>query len=375
MAHDNNSDHVLEVRRASFGESRLSPVATSDLSEGQIRLRIDSFAVTANNISYAGAGDMLGYWDFFPADDDPQTWGRVPAMGWAEIVESRVADLPVGGRYYGWFPMASAVTFTAAATDEGFRDDGAHRQAHAPIYRAYVSTAVDPWYDTSPDGEDRHAVLRVLFLTGFLADEFFGDCGEEAYFGAQQVVVLSASSKTAIGFAQRAAQRDGLRVVGLTSPDNVAFVRSLGFYDSVLTYDEVGALAKVDSVIIDMAGNPTVLAAVHTHLDDHVKYSMMVGKSHHDAVPPTAAAEMPGPAPQFFFAPMDIERRIAAWGPELYRMLTTAAIVEFIEGSRSWMAIERRDGAPDAPDGVVSAWADILGGKIAPNVGIVTSTT
>lgn len=372
MAHDNNSDHVLEVRRASFGESRLSPVAAVDLSDGQIRLRIDSFAVTANNISYAGAGDMLGYWDFFPADDDPQTWGRVPAMGWAEIVESRVADLPVGGRYYGWFPMASAVTFTAAATDDGFRDDGAHRQAHAPIYRAYLSTAVDPWYDASPDGEDRHAVLRVLFLTGFLADEFFADAGEDVYFGAQQVVVLSASSKTAIGFAQRAAQRDGLRVVGLTSAANVEFVRSLGFYDSVLTYDEVGALARVDSVIIDMAGNSTVLAAVHTHLDDHVTYSMMVGKSHHDAVP-TAAAGFPGPAPQFFFAPMDIERRIAAWGAEQYRTLTTAAIVEFIEGSRSWMTIERRNGAPDGPDGVVSAWADIYDGKVAPNVGIVTS--
>jgi hypothetical protein len=372
MAHLNSSDQVLEVKRASFGESRLSPIIASDLSDGQIRLRIDSFAVTANNISYAGAGDLLGYWDFFPADDDPQTWGRVPAMGWAEIVESRVADLAVGGRYYGWFPMASSVTFTATATDDGFRDDGAHRQAHAPIYRTYLSTAVDPWYDPSPDGEDRHAVLRVLFLTGFLADEFFAD---SSYFGAQQVVVLSASSKTAIGFAQRASKRDGLRVVGLTSAGNVEFVRSLGFYDSVLTYDEIGALAGIDSVIIDMAGNPTVLAAVHAQLDDHVEYSMMVGKSHHDAVPPADAGGMRGPAPQFFFAPMDVERRIAAWGAEQYRTRTTAAIKEFIEGSRAWLSIERRNGAPDGPDGVASAWADIFGGKVAPNVGIVTSTT
>ncbi len=376
MAHDNNSGQVLEVRRASFGETRLSPVVAGELSDGQIRLRIDSFAVTANNVSYAGAGDMLGYWDFFPADDDPQTWGRVPAMGWAEIVESRVPDLPVGGRYYGWFPMASSVTFTASATDDGFRDDGAHRQAHAPIYRAYLSTAVDPWYDTSPDGEDRHAVLRVLFLTGFLADEFFADCGSatgDAYFGAHQVVVISASSKTAIGFAQRAAQREGLRVVGLTSARNVEFVRSLGFYDSVLTYDEVGVLAMVDSVIIDMAGNPAVLAAIHAHLGDHVKYSMMVGKSHHDAMPPADAPGLPGPAPQFFFAPTDVERRVAAWGPEQYQMLTTAAIVEFIDGSRSWLTIEHRDGAPDGPDGVQSAWADIHGGSVEPSVGIVTS--
>jgi hypothetical protein len=380
MAYDSSSDQVLEVRRASFGESRLSQVASDELLDGQIRLHIDSFAITANNISYAGAGDMLGYWDFFPADDDPQTWGRVPAMGWAEIVESRVTDLPVGGRYYGWFPMASSVTFTATATHDGFRDDGVHRQAHAPIYRAYLSTAVDPWYDASPGGEDRHAVLRVLFLTGFLADEFFADCGGtidetggDPYFGAHQVLVLSASSKTAIGFAQRAARRDGPRVVGLTSAGNVEFVRSLGFYDSVLTYDEVGAIALVDSAIIDMAGNPMVLAAVHTHLGEHVKYSMTVGKSHHDAFSPADAANMPGPAPHFFFAPTDVERRVAAWGAERYRTLTTAAIDEFIEGSRSWLTVEHRDGAPGGPAGVVSAWADIHGGNVAPNVGIVTS--
>lgn len=372
MAHDDIPDQVLEVRRASFGESKLKDLPPNELADGQIRVRIDSFAVTANNISYAGAGDMLGYWDFFPAADDPQTWGRVPAMGWAEIIESRVADLPVGGRYYGWFPMASSVTFTASATLDGFRDDGPHRQAHAPIYRAYGSTALDPWYDDAPDGEDRHAVLRVLFLTGFLADEFFADCGGaggDAYFGAEQVVVLSASSKTAIGFAQRAALRDGLAVVGLTSAVNADFVRSLGYYDTVLTYDDIDRLAVVDSVIIDMAGNPSVLAALHGRLGDHTRYSMMVGKSHHDAVPPAGADAMPGPPPQFFFAPMDVERRIASWGTEQYGARTTEALHEFIEGSRSWMTIEHRNG----PAGVESAWADIYSGNSSPNVGIVAS--
>ncbi len=376
MANDGVGEQVLEVRRSSFGETRLQPIAHNELADGEIRLRIDSFAVTANNVSYAGAGDLLGYWDFFPAADDAQTWGRVPAMGWAEIVESNAADLPVGGRYYGWFPMAGSVMFTATATPDGFRDDGDHRQAHAPIYRAYVSTAVDPWYDASPDGEDRHAVLRVLFLTGFLADEFFADRGGaegDSYFGSQQVVVLSASSKTAIGFAQRAAKRDGLQVVGLTSESNLEFVRSLGFYDSVLTYDDIESLAAVDSVVIDMAGNPTVIAAVHAHLGDHLAYSMMVGRSHHDAVAPAAPGALAGPAPQFFFAPMDVERRVAAWGAAVYRERTSAAIVEFVDASRSWLGIEHRDGAPDGPNGAMSAWADIHAGNVAPNVGIVAT--
>jgi hypothetical protein len=168
-------------------------------------------------------------------------------------------------------------------------------------------------------------------------------------------------------------KRNGLSVVGLTSAANLEFVRSLGFYDSVLSYDTIGEIAAVDSVVIDMAGNPTILGAVHTHLGDHIRYSMMVGKSHHDAVPPAGAAGLPGPAPQFFFAPTDVDRRLATWGDEQYRALTTAAIAEFIEGSRTWMTIEHRDGAPDGPDGVASAWADIHGGNVAPNVGIVTS--
>lgn len=365
-----NQNGVLEVRRAAFGDAELHDLVAGALGPGQVRLRIDEFAITANNISYAGAGDMLGYWDFFPADHDPATWGRVPAMGWAEIVESANPDLPVGGRYYGWFPMASEVTFTATATRDGFRDDGTHRQAHAPVYRAYVASDRDPYYDAAPDGEDRHAVLRVLFLTGFLADEFFADCGGaggDTYFGAQQVIVVSASSKTAIGFAQRAAKRDGLTVVGLTSVSNVAFVESLGFYDVVRSYDDIGDLPVVSSVVIDMAGNPSVIAEVHAHLGDGVRHSMMVGRSHHDS--PPAAADLTGPAPQFFFAPMDIERQLAAWGADEYRRRSAEAMLEFIDGSRSWLEIEHRHG----PDGVVSAWADVYGGNVAPNVGLIAS--
>ncbi len=375
MAHSNR---VLEIRRSSIGDAEVHEEPVGELHDGQIRLRIDRFAVTANNVSYAGAGDMLGYWDFFPSSD-PSTWGRVPAVGYAEIVESRNADLPVGGRYHGWFPMAEAVTFTATATRDGFRDDGEHRQAHAPIYRAFSRTDADPFHDDAPDGEDRHALLRVLLLTGFLADEFFADSGGATadgaapFFGAEQVVVLSASSKTAIGFSQRAAKRDGLAVIGLTSATNADFVTSLGFYDTVVTYDQIddaeNGIPLVDSVVIDMAGNPNVLAAVHRRLGDRVKYSMMIGKSHHDAVPTAAAGAMPGASPQFFFAPTALDRLVAGWGAAEYRRRTTEASHEFIDASRAWMTIDERRG----PDGPASAWASIYAGEVSPDVGVVAS--
>lgn len=371
-------DRVLEIRRASIGEAEVHEEPRSELEDGQIRLRIDRFAVTANNISYAGAGDLLGYWDFFPSSD-PTTWGRVPAVGYAEIIESRNADLAVGGRYHGWFPMAETVTFTATATLDGFRDDGAHRRAHAPLYRSYTRTDLDPLHDAAADGEDRHALLRVLLLTGFLADEFFADSGGATadgappFFGAEQVIVLSASSKTAIGFSQRAAKRDGLAVVGLTSSANAEFVRSLGFSDSVVTYDRIDdpdtGIALVDSVVIDMAGNPNVLAAVHQRLGDRIKHSMMIGRSHHDAVATGAPASLPGPAPQFFFAPTELQRLVDAWGADEYQRRTVDATNEFIEASRGWMTIDERRGA----DGPASAWASIHAGEVSPAVGVIAS--
>jgi len=378
MAHDDTSTHVLEVRRTSIGDAEVRDEPVVELADGQIRLRVDRFAVTANNVSYAGAGDLLGYWDFFPASDS-STWGRVPAVGYAEIVESSNADLPIGGRYHGWFPMAETVTFTATATSDGFRDDGEHRQAHAPIYRRYTRTDADPFHDDAPDGEDRHALLRVLLLTGFLADEFFADSGGATadgappFFGAEQVIVLSASSKTAIGFSQRAAKREGLTVVGLTSAANAEFVRSLGFYDTVVTYDEIDdpdtGISLVDSVVIDMAGNPNVLAAVHQRLGDRIKHSMMIGRSHHDAVPTVAAGPLPGVTPQFFFAPTELDRLVDGWGAAEYRRRTTEATHEFIDASRAWMSIDERRG----PDGPASAWAAIYGGEVTPDIGVIAS--
>ena len=73
---------ALEVDRGNTSATRLVTDAlpdADDLPLGQVRMRVDRLAVTANTITYAEMGDMLGYWDFYPTGDD--TWGRVPAMG------------------------------------------------------------------------------------------------------------------------------------------------------------------------------------------------------------------------------------------------------------------------------------------------------
>jgi hypothetical protein len=259
--------------------------------------------------------------------------------------------------------MAQEVVFTATPTPSGFRDDGSHRQAHAEVYRGYTLTDRDPWYAPGTEAEDRHALLRGLFLTGFLAEAFFAD---DDYRGAQQVVVMSASSKTAIGFAQRASERPEIDVVGVTSAGNTDFVKSLGYYDQVVTYDGLDALAVVPSVCIDMAGNGAALAQVHQRLGDQLAHSMMVGMSHHDAGP---AEITRGPAPEMFFAPTEVARRLETWGRSEYDERTSDALTSFVTGSEKWMSIEPARG----PEGAEAAWAKVFAGEIAPSSGCVVS--
>jgi hypothetical protein len=261
--------------------------------------------------------------------------------------------------------MSRYAQMTVSPVAEGVRDDSPHRAAHAPVYRAYAATDRDPFYQAGADAEDRHALLRGLFVTAFLADDFFAD---HDYHGAARVVVLSASSKTAIGFAQRAAARGGVEVVGLTSPGNADFVRGLGCYDHVVTYDALETIPNAaDAVSIDMAGNGPVLGRLHAHLGERLRYSMTVGLSHHDAArdtPPTA-----GPTPELFFAPTQVSKRMADWGPDGFRQRVAAALHDFVAASPRWLTVQRSHGSASARD----SWDDVRAGSVPPSEGRIVS--
>ena len=112
-------------------------------------------------------------------------------------------------------------------------------------------------------------------------------------------------------------------MIGLTSPGNVDFVQSLGWYTDVVTYDDVASLPEVDAVSVDISGDGPTLAAVHERLGDHLKYSMIIGKSHHDS--PFAEVDG-GPAPELFFAPTEVSRRIEEWGADEYQRRCAEAL-------------------------------------------------
>ena len=74
---------IIEVDRSDLHRMRVVPEDDGALAPGTARLRIDAFGLTANNVSYAAFGDMLRYWDFFPAapaddDEDPRFLPPLP---------------------------------------------------------------------------------------------------------------------------------------------------------------------------------------------------------------------------------------------------------------------------------------------------------
>ncbi len=56
----------LQSRKSNLHETQLVDTILPEIGDGEICLMVDRFAFTSNNISYGVAGDMLGYWKFFP---------------------------------------------------------------------------------------------------------------------------------------------------------------------------------------------------------------------------------------------------------------------------------------------------------------------
>lgn len=84
--------------------------ASAPLATGQARLRIASFGLTSNHITYAAFGDAMKYWEFFPSANAEH--GRIPVWGFADVVAvavDGVDGVAVGERFYGYFPMAQHV--------------------------------------------------------------------------------------------------------------------------------------------------------------------------------------------------------------------------------------------------------------------------
>ncbi len=349
------------VNKSDWKQHRFDEVPAPEPAEGQVLFRVDRFAVTANNVSYALTGDALGSWRFFPA---PEGWGRIPTMGFADVIESKHEGVEVGTRCFGFYPMSRYLRIEPGAAGPGAIVDAApHREGLAPAYSTYTPTAGDALYEA--EHEDALMLMCGLFLTSFLADDFLAEKG----LGEQAVLISSASSKTSIALGHQVSSGGRAAAIGLTSARNLEFVRKLGCYDRVVTYDEVESLdAAVPSVYVDMAGNAALRRRVHEHFGEALKHSCTIGATHWDQTG-DGDEGLPGPTPEFFFAPAQVQKRARDWGPaELQRRLGEAW-AGFRRFSDSWLEVQRGSGR----DAVVRVYEDTLAGRTEPQHGHVLS--
>ena len=349
-----------DFQQCKFIETELPDAAA--LPDEALLIKVDRFAFTANNITYALAGDQLKYWRLFPA---PENFGNIPVWGFGEVIASRHPAIETGERLFGYFPMATHLVIEAASVGKrSLRDAAAHRQSVSPVYNAYTRVSGDPAF-AGTEG-DYQALLRPLFMLSFLVDDLLG---ENDFFGAQSVLLSSASSKTAFGLAHLLhTQRQGIRVIGLTSAANVGFVRSLGCYDEVVTYDRATSLPSNSPVaFVDMAGSSELRARLHRHFGDQMKYSGRIGLTHRSTVPDEP--ELPGAKPIWFFAPDQIRRRAQEWGPGGIETRFGAAWSSFAPTLEKRLTVVEGRGRA----AVKQVYLDTLNGHIPPEQGHMLS--
>jgi len=354
----------VQVRRGRIDEARVVDREQRALEEGEIRIAVRDFALTANNVSYAASGEVIGYWRFFPASSEGEDWGVTPVWGFAEILDTRHPEYAAGETFWGFLPMAEEAVFAPAGRKpHGFIDAAEHRRALPAVYNQYLLTANDP--GPLKALADQRSLLLPLFFTSYVLADYILD---NACFGARQAVLSSASSKTAFGLAALLADAPGkpLDVIGLTSPGNADFTRGLGYYDRVFTYDDISELdAASPAIFVDMAGSAQTLERVHRHFAEALKASIRVGLTHWDAAGPTAG--LPGPKPAFFFAPTQVAKRDEEWGPGEVQKRAQAAFIQLAQDAGGHLEFERRAGAAE----IARTFTRLARGEIPPQAGLI----
>lgn len=300
----------LITRKNALDQSRIEQQQRSLIpAAGEAILKIDRCALTTNNITYAAYGDSMNYWGFFPTG--LSEWGHIPTWGFADVVASTIDGVEVGERFYGYFPLASHVWMRPERVSErGFYDAAEHRQALTSAYNQYTRCSWDQYY--SPATENLQILLKPLFLTSSMLADFLQD---NQFCGATRLVFSSASSKTAYGTAVCLEGLPGLERVALTSAGNKGFVEGLGCYERTVSYAELDLLEKDrPTLYVDFSGDLKLRDQVHQHFAGQLRYSCFAGSAQSTDEAQLSAIE--GPQPVFFFAPIQIRKRNADWGPE-----------------------------------------------------------
>lgn len=327
-------------------------IADTALRPGIVELAIEQFALTANNVTYALLGNAMQYWSFFPA-----AGGRamVPVWGIARVSASASDQVPVGSRFYGYYPMATHCRMQPGEiSGGGFVDAEIHRRNLPAVYNRYERMPESPGKD-----ESLNCVFKPLLVTAAMLAERI----RNALPGAQgRVLMTSASSKTAMlsAYCIRQLLGNDLQLLGLTSSGRVARVSQLGLFDQVFCYQDIDHLTPGQAgsdVLLDFSGAEAWLEQLHQQLATSLLVSLRIGKTDWQS---GSSRPDKGPAPEVFFAPREVELFFAAHGAAAYRQRMMSLWSRFVAQAESLCEVHEAKGFVE----LQQLWQRLIAGKI-----------
>ncbi|TAG87354.1 MAG: DUF2855 family protein, partial [Bacteroidetes bacterium] len=176
------------------------------------------------------------------------------------------------------------------------------------------------------------------FITSFLIDVFLD---KNNFFEAENIILTSASSKTAYALAALLSARKktnafSYKIIGLTSENNALFTKKLGCYDEVITYQNMDKLSLSKTCVVDFAGNQNLHFDLQAHLNENLVYNCLVGAVHWEHTENTKPLQNKG---KFFFAPVYVQKYMEEWGRDEFQNKIANAWKIFIEKAQNQINI------------------------------------
>jgi len=183
----------------------------------------------------------------------PVVWGI------AEVTSTTIEGVEVGAQYFGLLPIGESVSFAKASLK---KEDGSivvDRPATFAAYNSFNKIESDTAMSTSCEYSDLALVCFPGIVTGH---GLYFRMLEQNCYGADSIVVTSASSKVAVAMAlymknDPDKKFENISIIGYTSANNMQFCKQTGLYDSLLTYDDVLPSEK-KYVVVDIAGRTDI---------------------------------------------------------------------------------------------------------------------
>ncbi|KAH8116688.1 hypothetical protein DFH11DRAFT_1687608 [Phellopilus nigrolimitatus] len=359
-----------------------------------VLIRVDRFGFSANNVTYQALGEAPHFGAYFDFHTVPEkdttshkTHGLIPVWGFGTVVWSSHRRIDVG-------------------------------RANRRPYNQITRCRADPQYDSSPAHEDFTMLYRPLYWTSFWCADWLA--ASRFRGGCTRFLISSASSKTAFCLAYLfrkhfQKEKEGPKIVGLTSVGNVGFTRGLGLYDDIVAYDALASLFSLLSkenekwIYVDVAGNDNLNSSVrelyssspamlvshitlgmtnlnptlsnssdtwtkNTQLFDKARSSdtLLLPDSVTSASPsPTLETDSPLPDPELFFMPEWLVLRRTQLSISEIMEMQADAWAALLRDGYEWVRIERVFGG----ERVLQAYKDVRKAKggMGPETGFIWS--